>query len=209
MKPEGETDIVFIFDVKDERTQADGNRVLTLMKKLASNMSQSGVYSSDNVKISVSYGNTITNGDADKQKVVQRIERVSLLDTRGRLASVLPLALSKLRTAAETNGKSIILFTDSSTFWKDVRGYDRFIKDLETERIKFIPTVFSKKALGDEDGSEKEYIAPPQSHTDSPFVDPITVRDGKQPDISKLLTTALVEPRQPDDGGIFSHYFLL
>ena len=81
MKPEGKTDIVFIFDVKDERTQTDGNRVLTLMKKLASNMSQSGVYSSDDVKISVSYGNTITNGDANKQKVVQRIERVSLLDT--------------------------------------------------------------------------------------------------------------------------------
>ena len=178
MKPEGKTDIVFIFDVKDERTQTDGNRVLTLMKKLASNMSQSRVYSSDDVKISVSYGNTITNGDANKQKVVQRIERVSLLDTRGRLASVLPLALSKLRTVAETNGKNIILFTDSPTFWNGVTNYDRFIKDLETENIKFIPTVFSKKALGeeeDDDGDKnKQAVKPPKIHTDSPFVDSIT-----------------------------------
>ena len=205
MKPEGKTDIVFIFNVKDERTQTDGNRVLTLMKKIASNMSQSGVYSSDDVKISVSYGNTITNGDANKQKVVQRIERVSLLDTRGRLASVLPLALSKLRTVAETNGKNIILFTDSPTFWNGVTNYDRFIKDLETENIKFIPTVFSKKALGeeeDDDGDKnKQAVKPPKIHTDSPFVDSITVYDGKQPDISKLLTTPLVKPRQLTDSG--------
>lgn len=205
MKPEGETDIVFIFDVKNERTRADGNRMLTLMKKLASNMSRSGVYSSDDVKISISYGNTITNGDGDKQKVVQRIERVSLSDTRGRLVSVLPLALSKLRTTAETNSKSIILFTDSLTFWKSVRGNDKFIKDLESEKIKFIPTVFSKKALGEEDAGgddeNEQVVSPPVSHTNSPFVDPITLRDGQQPDISKLLTTPLVKPRLLNDGG--------
>ena len=172
------------------------------MKKLASNMSKSVIYSSGDIKISVSYGNTITNGDSNKQNVVRRIERVSLSDTRGKLTSVLPLALSKLRTAAETNGKSIVLFTDSPSFWKNVKEYDSFIEDLEKEGIKFIPTLFTKKSLGEADNESREemsLLSAPKIHSQSPVVKLLTINSA-QPEMPMVLMSPLTKVKQLDGG---------
>ena len=185
-----------------DRSRADATRVLSQMKKLASDISKSGVYSSNDVKIAVAYGNTITNVDGNKERVVQRIERVSLADARGKLDSVLPLALSKLKTLREGNTKSIMLLTDSTPFNKDLKKYESLVQTMEKEQIKFIPTFLTAKALGDTEENPTAAVPDiPSSIATSPVVAPVTIFDG-QSEIPTLVTS-LLRRVDPAGGNLF------